>query len=154
MDFTLFASDIYDFIIRDVPMSKAMGGIYPADQLPNPFEEGKFYIINSDPANLPGEHWICVYFPKGKDKNPEFFDSLGRNASFYLYDILHFTRKNYIYNSLRLQGPNLNTCALYCLYFMYHRVRNKSYKDIMEMFTTNEQYNDSVVINFYINKCI
>jgi hypothetical protein len=63
MDFTLAASDISDFVVNDELMRKAMGGIYPSNQLPNRTYSNKFYFINSDPAELPGEHWICVYFP-------------------------------------------------------------------------------------------
>jgi hypothetical protein len=50
---------------------------------------------------------------------------------------------------MKLQPVDSNTCGLYCLYFLYYRVRNVSYEDIVKRFSGDVYHNDSIVINFY-----
>jgi hypothetical protein len=149
MLFNLSTEDIYNFITKDTLMLKCFGGVNPLDKLPNNIQLGNFYIINSDPAELPGEHWICVFFPR--KSHPEFFDSLGRNPSSYSAAITDFMGDEYVYNSVKFQPQDSATCGLYCLYFLYHRIRNNSYIDIICRFSGDLQHNDSIVIDFYRN---
>jgi hypothetical protein len=148
MSFNLQGEDIYNFIVKDGLMNKAMGGIYPSDETPPVIFLNNFYIINTHPARLPGEHWVCAYFPNSSP--PEFFDSYGNKPTFYTRgDISVFMGEKYLFNSMKLQPSYSATCGLYCLYFLYHRVRGISYKDIINVFSIDVDYNDSIVINFY-----
>lgn len=147
MMYALSSEDIYNFIMRDDLMLRALGGIYPLDKLPSIIHPSNFCFINSDPAFLPGRHWICVFFPD--NAHPEFFDSLGRYPSFYSNSIPSFMGGEYSYNSIRLQPPNSSTCGLYCLYFIYFRVRGNSYIDILKGFSSDLEHNNSIVIDFY-----
>lgn len=147
MSFALTNEDLFNFIMKDELMFRALAGIFPIDKLPKLTHPDKFYLINSDPAFLPGKHWICVFFPQ--DVYAEFFDSLGRQPFFYSNAITNFIGNKCVYNSMRLQPPNSSTCGLYCLYFLYHRVRGKSFLNILETFSNDLEHNDAIVIDFY-----
>ena len=134
--------------MNDEKMFYATKGISPIDKLPKITTPKSLYFINTDPAFLPGEHWVCVFFPE-KNSPPEFFDSLGRAPTYYSKNIIHFLGSRYMYNSIRLQPPQTSTCGLYCLYFLYHRIRGFSFLEILESFSKNLQHNDVVVIDFY-----
>ena len=54
------------------------GGAIPSDAILHTVRN-RFYIVNTEPSHLPGSHWVCIY----NGKVPEFFDSLGKDPSFY-----------------------------------------------------------------------
>ena len=147
MTYALNNEDIFQFIMKDELLLEAIDGIYPIDKLPMFIHPAKFYIINSDPSFLPGRHWMNIFSPYGS--HPEFFDSLGRAPSFYSDAIPKFLGKKYVYNSIRLQPPNSSTCGLYCLYYVYHRLRGLTFSEILDRFSRDLEHNDAVVIDFY-----
>ena len=50
-------------------------GVFPCDQLPYDANLPINIIANTDPANLPGEHWICISIKK--NGRGQYFDSFG-----------------------------------------------------------------------------
>lgn len=135
--------------MRDELLMQATGGVFSIDNLPESVSES-IYFINSDPSYLPGMHWICVYFPKNSPA--EFFDSLGHAPNYYSQKLSLFMKNTFIYNTRRLQAYNSNTCGLYCLFFLYYRIRGYSFSEILENFTPNLDINDKIVIDFYLKK--
>ena len=85
------------------------------DQLENPVFPSA-YVINSDPSNEPGEHWIAVYFDKrGRE---EYFDSYGLAPAFVgleSYMDTYFLA-GWIYNRKTLQALFSNVCGHHCVY--------------------------------------
>lgn len=55
--------------------------MFPADKLP-PVQKGRpyTYIVNTDPAGEPGEHWLAISTGRGEC---EVFDSYGLPLSTY-----------------------------------------------------------------------
>lgn len=152
MTYALTSKDIYQFLMKEELLMQATGGIFSIDTLPKNVKD-TIYFINSHPSNLPGEHWLVVYFPENLKKNtPEFFDSLGKGPNHYSTNITHFMGNQYVYNTQRLQAHNSSTCGLYCLYFLYYRVRGYSFSNILNRFSLNLKHNDSIVIDFFIKK--
>ena len=41
----------------------------------------KSFVVNTDPMELPGTHWIAIYF--NKQMKGEFFDSYGKHPIHY-----------------------------------------------------------------------
>lgn len=136
--------------MRDGLLMQASGGVYSIDTLPDRISDSIFFI-NSDPSDLPGEHWVCVFFPH-QNSPAEFFDSLGHEPNYYSSNIAHFMNNNFKYNTQRLQAYNSSTCGLYCLFFLYYRVRGYTFSDILSKFSSNLNLNDSIVIDFYLKK--
>ena len=54
-------------------LGSTFGGVYPRDLLPRTLD-GKAIVINTDPHDQPGAHWVCVYL---NSPVVEYFDSYG-----------------------------------------------------------------------------
>jgi hypothetical protein len=154
MDFSLSTQDLENFLCNDVFLCHNSGGVFPIDKLPKEKTNKKCFIINSDPSFLPGEHWIAIFFPnKGL---AEFFDSMGRNPSFYSELLLDFLLKQnsngFMYNTKKFQSIKSSTCGMFCLYFLYYRIRGDKFSDLINRFGNNLLQNDSIVTDFYSQK--
>lgn len=75
----------------DKELSRYVLGVFPSDRIPTQIQTFPCgFILNTDPQNRPGNHWVAVYITSpGKG---EFFYSLGRNPTFY-YPL--FSQKKY-----------------------------------------------------------
>ena len=136
--------------VHQLPIVNAMfGGVLAADQLPlQVTHRPKFYIVNTDPSHLPGDHWTAFYFPK--DKLAEYFDSLGKKPPCGFQEFLERNSDNgYMYNKKRLQGYKSNTCGQFCLFYATYRCELKEdMNTVIEKFSDNLQENDDMVRRF------
>lgn len=94
-------------------------GAFPLDKLPRMVQPGNKFIVNTQSANLPGEHWLAVSY---KSSGIVYaFDPLG------MYYPTHFV--NYLFcccvgcarvkfNRVTYQNPFTNTCGLHCILFL------------------------------------
>jgi hypothetical protein len=103
-------------------------------------------VINTDPSNQPGMHWIAVY-----QETPdivEVFDSFGKEISTYGIDA--FKSKRIINQTDQLQSSSSTVCGQYCLFFLLRRASGEKYTHIIHLFTDNKVSNDVMVCQ-YIN---
>jgi hypothetical protein len=108
-------------------------------------------IINSETSYEPGGHWVSIYFKN--EKNPaDFFDSFGKEAQTYSDKITkllftHHSTFQSIANPIQLK--NSNTCGLFVLYFIIHKMRGKSFKKIIKDFSSIDlKKNEKIVHDF------
>lgn len=129
-------NQIRDILTNDPLTSKYIKGVISYDQLPPTVSNfPAVFIINSDVTGGRGKHWLCIYLEQ--DRPPQFFDSLGRAPSHYNQVIINFLIRHgpsYEYNSIRLQGPNSDVCADYCIIFTYLRCRGMSFEEFIYQF--------------------
>lgn len=137
--------ELEQYMLNDPFIRKYYGGVVALDQLPQKISKPKIFIVNSDPAALPGQHWYAVYFTTIN----EHFDSAGfyPNAKLESELIVHGPR--FMYNDRRVQAFRSESCGLFCLFYCYFRCRNVSFRKIMNMFSNNLQLNEHVVKYFY-----
>jgi hypothetical protein len=150
----LSSTDLEKFLFSDRVLCYNSGGVFPINKLPHNSLNKKCFIVNSDPSYLPGKHWLAIFFPP--NSLPEFFDSFGKSPSFYSENLLNFlleeNSKGFIYNSFPLQSSSSTSCGMFCLYFLYHRIRGYTFSQILEKFGKNLEMNDSIVVDFYLGK--
>ena len=137
--------DLEEYMLSDPFIRQYYGGVVALDQLPILFSKPRIYIVNSDPASEAGTHWYALYF----DKISEHFDSSGFKPISVLENHLVLHGPKYMYNNVRVQNFDTNSCGLFCLFYSYFRCRNYSFKDIMNMFSDNLQLNENLVNYFY-----
>ena len=126
-------------VAQDEIISRHFLGVFPADQVPNSNSVGSL-IANTDVSGSPGEHWVAMY----KDSSgQEFFDSFGRRVFQNAFIVGPYRR-----NNTALQSPNAACCGEYCLYYLYHRVRELSLRDIIKQLKQSDQHPDSIVTAF------
>ena len=49
-------------VCTDPAAEEIFGGVYASDQLPETVRYPCAMVLNTDPADEPGEHWVATYF--------------------------------------------------------------------------------------------
>ena len=115
------------------------GGVYARNRIPRvPSKTQIAYIVNTDPADKPGKHWVAFYLTKN---TVYYFDPYGIPPIGF-HKILH-ARKNVLYFGQRLQGMG-RMCGHYCLYFILAMRTDRSF----QIFGDDYNANDRIVKRF------
>lgn len=123
---------------------KGFAGVHPCDHLPQ-LKWGQAMIVNTDPHDRPGEHWVALY--KSKLDCLEYFDSFGLpplvpDIRKYINNSSH---SSFTYSSVQLQHNTSTTCGNYCIVFVKHRLLNIPFSSLLAHFTTSQLDNDQKV---------
>jgi len=89
-------------------------GVYPLDKLPKPLTVGA-YIINTDPAHRPGQHWIAVNITRSQ---VDVFEPFGFYYPKYLIDKLDETGLPIKFNKTQCQNLLTTNCGPLCLLYL------------------------------------
>ena len=120
----LNAHQLNSILSRDPYVGPSFGGVYPRDVLPDYLPYGKHsFIVNTDPHDQPGEHWIAIHFIG--HQIAEYFDSYGLPPWIYP-DIYQFMKRHadrVMYNQQMYQHPRTKVCGHYCVYYLRQRHR-------------------------------
>ena len=116
-------SNNINYLLKNILCNKQVyfSGVYASDQIPKSFTYyPACFVVNIDPSNLPGTHWVCYYFP---DKSRcEFFDSYGKGPNVFNLPVY----SNMYHNTIRYQSDYSNVCGQYCIYYLYWRSKGHS----------------------------
>lgn len=116
--------------------------VIPCDQLPQPNQQRGAYVVNTDPAHLPGEHWTTLHYQPTKIT---YFDSYGLPPPKRLLEQLKKTQalrgKTLHYSPVRIQGFRA-ACGYYCIYYVL-TLTTEDYT--MDIFKDNLDFNDKYV---------
>lgn len=121
-------------------------GVFSLDQLPSNLprdKEGSYcFIVNTDPGNLPGTHWLAVYVNKTSRK-AQVFDSYGRPPPLMLQKWLIRNMRYWSFTKRFIQGPLSNLCGIYCLYML----DRKCFTDLSFMELVHSDFDDISTLN-------
>jgi hypothetical protein len=107
-------------------------------------------VQNTTGRREPGEHWILYY--SERPGQIEAFDSLGFHPRRYGVQLPPYKISKY--NNVRIQPSWSNKCSLYCLYMYYHRIKGKTFDEIVDSFVPGgKRINDIVVQRFADSQC-
>lgn len=133
----------------DANMKRKIIGVYAADEIPKENHTLPYgFIVNTDPINLPGRHWIACFIT---DKNIlETFDSYGNSPDMLSPFIKRYmkTFKQTHINTKKLQSSETTVCGQYCLFYLICRCRGYTMQEIINNFNNNYHTNDQFVYNF------
>ena len=139
--------------IRSNPcLQNLVKGVYARNSLPTDdmTQYPSAYIVNSDSADRPGEHWLGIVF-KNKSEGM-FFDSFGNPPEYYGEELNLFLNSNvrkYECFNVQVQSKNSSHCGLFVLTFLMLIVcLNYSLEDIACFFHSDDDVNDRIVLNF------
>ncbi|KAK3751007.1 hypothetical protein QZH41_020165 [Actinostola sp. cb2023] len=118
----------------------AFQGVFPADRLPTTHRSGTGLIVNTDPSDRPGMHWVAMYWDN--EGRAEFFDSYGQTPQSYHPSWGDYLGRGCRYSTRSLQSPRTTVCGHYCLYYLTHRVRGRTLKEIVVTFPGPPRVND------------
>lgn len=120
-------------------------GVYAIDMLPIKKLKRPYSIIcNTDPSYRSGKHWVAIFLPKfGK---LEYFDSFGiKPTNEEIYELIAKNGKEFKYNSKQIQSNKSVTCGKFCIMFLLFRSKNLRYKDFIDLFLNDKNYNESYI---------
>ena len=121
-------------------------GVFPLDYITQSHGPG-LYVCNTDPSNLPGQHWIVISV--SNDREGEYFDSFGLAPQ--KEEFLHFLNKNtdrWNYNKKPLQHPFSTVCGHYCILYALNFSKGMSMNNFLALFNKNLYENDIVVHDY------
>lgn len=116
-------------------LGSSFGGVYPRDLIPDHlnFKE-KAIVINTDPHDQPGTHWVCLYLD---GDTVEYFDSYGFPPLYSeIQEFIDRNSNHMKYNENHYQELDSNVCGQYCVYFLHHRHR-RGPKVLKQLFPTH-----------------
>jgi hypothetical protein len=119
----------------------AFGGVYSRDLLPDTLDR-KAIVVNTDPHDKPGAHWVCLYMTSSI---VEYFDSYGLPPLHR--DIQDFIDRHGegIHNPHVYQDLNTDVCDQYCVYYLHQRLRGKKPSEIGSYPGKAQPYNEIVM---------
>ena len=138
----MFSKQISTALERHRETSSIFGGVFARDKLPRiPRQKTIAYVVNTDPAHRPGQHWVAFYLNKD---TVYFFDPYGLKPVGFRH--IMSTRKNKVYFNKRLQGQG-QTCGHYCLYFILAMRTKQSFNIFGDDFNANDRN-----VQLFVNK--
>jgi len=87
-------------------------GVCSSEDLPQR-RSPKLLVANTDPAYLPGEHWIAMFIDERG--NGQYFDSFGRPPSKMFWCYLNEHCKRWTQNTTQYQRVISELCGQYCV---------------------------------------
>ena len=113
-------------------------GVFARDQVPKldrsqrrPFA----LVVNTDPSNKPGKHWLAFFAPADPSNAPaEMFDSYGLSP--IIHALAHLAPR-ISWSSVSFQSIESSVCGHYCLYFLFNRAHGVSYQSVERMLTSH-----------------
>lgn len=116
-------------------------GVYPSDKLPYDAQLPLTIICNTDPAHLPGTHWVCISIDERRIGY--YFDSFGSPPLIEnIFKFLEHMCIQWYYNTYTLQHISSSTCGYYCVLFVLYNCSGLSMYSFFQNFGNNPLAND------------
>ena len=130
-------------------LKRSVKGVFPADCIP-PLHTDEGMIINTEPHNSDGEHWIAVY---NVNNYIEVFDSFGQMSSKGHINFASIARNKPLrFNRMSIQCTDSLFCGYYCIFYLYCKVHNMSFDSFLNVFQKSCKLNDAYVLSFVLDK--
>ena len=126
----------------DVYMKKLCLGVFAANKIPKITKFPSCIIANTDIHTKSGTHWVAFYFDDYG--SCEFFDTYGRQPRNKYFQKL----KPEVWSEKQVQALQSSVCGQHCVHFLYERCRGFSFDEILQLYGTNLNANDSCVSQF------
>ena len=117
--------------------------------LEDSLERPTMTIVNLDPCDEPGSHWVAVHVPLYG--HTEYFDSYGKKPDKNFLLKLQKINGKVLLSNCSVQGIS-TVCGQYCLLFLLLRSRNYTFHDIVTSFLLCESSAErDIIVNDIIN---
>ena len=125
-------------------------GVFAANELPVHVELPAALIVNTDPKDSPGKHWVAIYIDS--NSRGEFFDSYGKPP--HVHNHLRFLENNskfYTYNTHQIQSYGSVYCGHYCFLYLFHRASGKPMHKFQILFPVPIK-NDNIISTYLLTR--
>lgn len=129
-------------------------GVWSSDHLSllnSTFKPPAYFIVNTHPSHMPGEHWLALTLEK--DGKATFFDSYGLPPDFdhFPKTILQFLKERsqgIKYHNMQLQHHLSAVCGHHCVYYLSHRACGLSFEQMLSLYDQDVIKNDLMVYDY------
>lgn len=126
---------------------KMFKGTFARDRLPLTKLRPVAYVVNTDRACDPGEHWVAiVLLTNGRG---EYFDPFGLPPLHP--ELIKFLKrtcpKGWVYNRTTVQSPSSKSCGPFCILFIKSRAKKLTYQKFLNKFSNRLSKNETVLKN-------
>ena len=150
MEFVPFTTEQLSYLAKQDPyLAPIFAGVFAADALPSLPElwKRRAYIVNNDPRDKPGSHWLAIFTKK---HTCEVMDSYGLPLRWYRPSaVVNWIFENFAIvrsNTTTLQELNSQSCGQYALMYLKAKARGQSMQDFISVFNKRDYvYNDHLV---------
>ena len=120
-------------------------GCFACNQIPHVSARPALFVVNTDPAELRGQHWVAIALLR--EGAGEYFDSFGlpplqQEIAKYMAEQCAVWR----YSPRVLQHPFAITCGLYACAFVRTRAAGQSYLSFLAHFGRDLDSNEKTII--------
>ena len=141
-----------DLALSEDTLRPHFAGVFAANELPTTPNHlrAQGYIVNTDPGNKPGRHWIAIWT---ENDFCQIMDSFGlplaAHNTPHLQSWIRTHWKVVEANTHSLQAVNSATCGHYALRFLVDRSQGKTFRDFLERFDPYDYvYNDALIASW------
>jgi len=138
---------LYNILLSQNLTARHLGSVCASDQLPSKtsqksLEEDTFYIVNLDPSDEPGSHWVACFIKKNPLEQNVYFDSYGYPP--IIPEIRDFLGTAFEYNTRCLQHPLSTACGQWCLLFVWQQLLGHPLNCLIKRF---QRHGDNPLLN-------
>jgi hypothetical protein len=124
-------------------------GCTPSDGLPNSIQYPSAFIVNLDPHQFDGSHWIAIYV---KRQEVCYFDSLALPINEIINDTFLQKFPRIRRNVKAYQSLLNNTCAHHCISFIYFISKGFDFEQYLNLLDT--KCNPDLFVRTIVKKLI
>ena len=147
MEYVALTDQQLSYLARQDPnLKRVFYGTVPCDGLPkSPItNKPRAYIVNTDPHNQPGQHWIALWT---ENNVCEVMDSYALPLDFYsqakpLKEWVLNKWKYVVTNGKSLQGLPSQACGHYALLYLIMKAKGQTLQDFLQMFSDYNRVNN------------
>ena len=138
----LTTSQLNQLAFHHPTLAPMFGGTVPCDGLPSDPDMGRptGYVVNTDPAGQPGQHWLGVW----TDGNAcEVFDSFALDLDTYgtTDPLIHWLRRRFKYvtkNGQSVQSLHNQSCGGHALMFLVAKSQGQSMTSFLQTWSRHD----------------
>lgn len=137
-------------LLEDYPNFNFLG-VYAADDIPVDCENLTYpfgIIVNTDPSNEPGTHWVAFYFHNASMY--EFFDSFALPIDMYPYIFNTVKSLSCIGSCLfPIQSLHSNKCGHFCIFFILSLAKGYNFHSILGNFSDSDLGSNDLFVSIF-----
>lgn len=108
-------------------------------------------VANLDTHQMKGSHWVVIN-AEGLKREVIYFDSLALPLSEIMKTTFLKKFPKIVQNKIPYQSPISNTCAHFCIVFIYYVSQGYTFNEILSIFEKN--LNNDTFVKKVVNKII
>lgn len=149
----MYSQQIENILHSNTHTRQIFRGCYPSDGLPDPksIQYPSTYVVNLDPHQFQGSHWIAIYVKRINDE-AYYFDSLALPINEIIEESFLQKFPRVRKNSKAYQSPLNNTCAHHCISFIYFISIGFDFNQYLKLLDT--KFNTDLFVKTIVNKLI